>query len=126
VPFWGAIPLAQTHRQGGDKGRPIVLEKPNSVAVCMITWQSPRELLAGLQGTSQPRGRSRSRDLGNREQGRASLVEECHPTIGLENGRRLASACANSHAVVLWGGRPSGNEFDAGTPIGVPIAAGLR
>ncbi|QDM15829.1 DUF971 domain-containing protein [Tardiphaga sp. vice352] len=49
VPFLGAIPLDADIVMGGDNGRPIVLEKPNSVAA--MAYQAIATELAGhLQG----------------------------------------------------------------------------
>ena len=49
VPFLGAIPLDADIVMGGDKGRPIVLEKPNSVAA-MAYLAIAAELAGRLQG----------------------------------------------------------------------------
>ena len=49
VPFLGAIPLDADIVMGGDKGRPIVLEKPNSVAA-MAYLAIATELAGRLQG----------------------------------------------------------------------------
>jgi ATP-binding protein involved in chromosome partitioning len=49
VPFLGAIPLDADIVMGGDNGRPIVLEKPNSVAA-MAYLAIAKELAARLQG----------------------------------------------------------------------------
>src|SRR6266852_241241 len=49
VPFLGAIPLDADIVMGGDKGRPIVLEKPNSVAA-MAYLAIATELASRLQG----------------------------------------------------------------------------
>jgi ATP-binding protein involved in chromosome partitioning len=49
VPFLGAIPLDADIVMGGDKGRPIVLEKPNSVAA-MAYLAIAKELAGRLQG----------------------------------------------------------------------------
>ena len=49
VPFLGAIPLDANIVMGGDKGRPIVLEKPNSVAATAYLAIA-KELAGRLQG----------------------------------------------------------------------------
>src|SRR5713101_7937313 len=49
VPFRGAIPLDADIVTGGDEGRPIVLEKPNSVAA-MAYLAIATELASRLQG----------------------------------------------------------------------------
>jgi len=49
VPFLGAIPLDAEIVESGDEGRPIVLEKPNSVAA-MAYLAIARELTGHLQG----------------------------------------------------------------------------
>src|SRR3984893_2238663 len=49
VPFLGAIPLDADIVMGGDKGRPIVLEKPNSVTA-MAYLAIAAELAGRLQG----------------------------------------------------------------------------
>src|SRR6202158_1026770 len=49
VPFLGAIPLDADIFMGADKGRPIVLEKPNSVAA-MAYLAIATELASRLQG----------------------------------------------------------------------------
>jgi ATP-binding protein involved in chromosome partitioning len=54
VPFLGAIPLDADIVMGGDKGRPIVLEKPTQWLL-WLTWQSPWNWLAASRD-SQPRG----------------------------------------------------------------------
>jgi ATP-binding protein involved in chromosome partitioning len=49
VPFLGSIPLDAEIVESGDEGRPIVLEKPNSVAA-MAYLAIARELAGRLQG----------------------------------------------------------------------------
>jgi ATP-binding protein involved in chromosome partitioning len=49
APFLGTIPLDADIVMGGDKGRPIVLEKPNSVAA-MAYLAIAKELAGRLQG----------------------------------------------------------------------------
>src|SRR5260370_24839190 len=49
VPFLGTIPLDADIVTGGDEGRPIVLEKPNSVAA-MAYVAIAKELAGRLQG----------------------------------------------------------------------------
>ncbi len=49
VPFLGSIPLDADIVESGDEGRPIVLEKPNSVAA-MAYLAIARELAGRLQG----------------------------------------------------------------------------
>ena len=49
VPFLGTIPLDADVVTCGDEGRPIVLEKPNSVAA-MAFWAIATELAGRLQG----------------------------------------------------------------------------
>jgi ATP-binding protein involved in chromosome partitioning len=49
VPFLGAIPLDADIVMGGDKGRPIILEKPNSVAATAYLAIA-KELAGRLQG----------------------------------------------------------------------------
>ena len=119
VPFLGAIPLDADIVMGGDKGRPIVLEKPNSVAA-MAYLAIATELAGRLQGlpTTGLKPFAWTWETGK---GEPRLGRECHPTIGLANDGDWLPPARHSHAVRALGGRPAERLRRPGPPIGVPM-----